>query len=171
MMKALVGMLLSAMIAVAGADTWSFESSEREFRFSEGFRFLVTVDASQSTQSPDFYVRVYDGERLLAHYPGFNFEHVIASPDEKLFVALSNRGVPGTAAAVFARDGGFRWLVTHGLADFDYCGRSVILVRRWYDEKNPDVRFGDTGKADAITLRDCQGQRVSLLEAAGQRNN
>lgn len=160
----LVGALLASTVRTALADTWSFESSQREFKFDDEFRVVVTTDAHKDTQVPDFEVRIYSGAKLLALYPGIAFDHVIASPNRKLFVGLSNAGIPGTAAAVFTLDGRLLLLATHGLASFKYCEQSVTLLRRWYDEENPDVRFDAAPEEGGITLRSCSGQRVSLLE-------
>lgn len=146
------------------ADSWSYKSSKREFKLSQGNRVVVTTDASKSTQSPEFHLKIYEGQKLLAHYPGLAFEHIAESPDGELFVGLSNRGIPGTAAAVFMRDGSLRVLAVHGLAQFDYCRKSATLAREWYDEKNPNVRFDGPPELGGITLRDCRGRQVSLLE-------
>lgn len=164
-----VAACLSLTAAAPMADTWSFKSSEREFKLLQGIRVVVTTDASKSTQRPEFHLKIYEGQKLLAHYPGLAFEHIAGSPDGKFFVGLSNQGVPGTAAAVFTRNGSLRLLAIHGLAEFDYCEKTVTLFRRWYDEKNPNVRFdGPTG---GITVRDCKGQQVPLLEITAKAYN
>lgn len=160
----LVGVLLAFIVRTALADTWSFESSQREFKFDGEFRVVVITDARKDTQVPNFEVRIYSGAKLLALYPGIAFDHVIASPNGRLFVGLSNAGIPGTAAAVFTRDGRLLMLAMHGAASFDYCEESITLVRRWYDEDNPDIRFDGPPEKGGITLRSCNGQRVSLLE-------
>ena len=167
----LIGAVLCISGADALADSWSFKSSQREFKFSKGFRVLVTTDASKSTQSPEFHVKIYEGKRLLAHYPGLGFEHLVASPDEALFVGLSNRGIPGIAAVIFTRDGSLRLLALHGLAEFDYCKKSVTLARRWYDEENPNIRFDGPDETGGITVRDCKGQQVPLLQVISRAYN
>lgn len=131
----------------------------------------MTTDASKSTQSPEFHLKIYEGQKLLAHYPGFAFEHIAESPDGALFVGLSNHGIPGTAVAVFARNGSLRVLAVHGLAEFEYCEKSVTLVRRWYDEKNPNVRFDGPAETGGITVRDCRGEQVPLLQVTARAYN
>ena len=56
-------------------------------------------------------------------------------------------------------------LVNHGIAEFDYCEKSVTVLRRWYDEANPRVDFHSDKEAkgtSGITLADCRGQIVDL---------
>jgi hypothetical protein len=163
--------LLWVSVPEALADSWSFKSSEQEFKFSQGFRVVAATDARKSTQLPEFHVKIYEGKHLLAHFPGMNFEHLVASPDEKLFVGLSNDGIPGTAAVIFTRDGRLRFLAVHGLAEFDYCEKSITLVRRWYDGENPNVRFDGPKETGGITVRDCKGQQIPLLEVASRAYN
>lgn len=166
-----VAACLSLSAGAPLADTWSFTSSEREFKLLQGIRVVVTTDASKSTQRPEFHLKIYDGQKLLAHYPGLGFEHITGSPDGKVFVGLSNQGIPGTAAVVFTRNGNLRLLAIHGLAEFDYCEKTVTVVRRWYDDKNPNVRFDGPTETGGVTVRDCKGQQVPLLEITAKAYN
>lgn len=112
---------------------------------------------------------VHKGE-MKALLQGVFFSHIIASPDEKFFVGLSNGGLPGSAVAVFTSEDRFPVIAYHGAADFDYCDRTVTLVRHWYDKEEPDVRFvtDDNGTLQAITLRDCRGRTVDLMDTVAE---
>lgn len=68
---------------------------------------------------------------------------------------------------LFDKEGNLLLEVKHGLAMFDYCNESITLVRRWFDETNPDVQFVPNkkfGGYQTITLRDCKGKSADLLD-------
>ncbi len=151
----------------APADSWSFESEERVVALPGGGRVVVSVDASRSTQQPDFEVVIESGNSPPVSHPGLWFRDVVASPDGLLIVGLSNRGIPDSAAAVFSLDGALLLIANHDAGALNYCKESVTLVREWYDGDDPDVHFGAPAEPGAITLRDCRGERLTLLEALG----
>ncbi|HEX6398559.1 MAG TPA: hypothetical protein VFZ95_14135 [Steroidobacteraceae bacterium] len=152
------------LIAVAShADSWAFKDSVQTWRFADGLRVDVITDA-QRDGSANQYVKIVRGSRVLGILNGVGFETLVESPDHRLYVGLSNTGLPGTAAVVFDHDGRVLLYASHWAGSFAYCRASVTIDRTWYDGKNPDVRFDD-GK---ITLNDCSGTRISLFEAVGQ---
>ena len=162
-----VAILLSLACAttVALSDSWRFPAGVREETFVHGkVRAVVTADARRNRHFPDFRLEVFKSGRRVAILPGVAVEQVFASPDNTLFVGLSNTGIPGTAVVVFSADGEVRLLATHQLATFDYCQHSTTLLREWYDSSNPSVRFVFDGPASSqgIYLRSCRGQEVQL---------
>jgi hypothetical protein len=172
--RVLVFCALAFFIGASRADTWSFEakSSDRAFSFG-ATRIVLTTDARGNRQYPDFILKVFRDKELRAQYRGVAFDQVFASPDNGLFLGLSTAGIPGTAVVLFDKDGNLRLLATHGLAEFEYCSKSVTVSREWYDEKNPQVRFAleSSGKEQGIFLRDCKGRTVELLDTVQKAYN
>jgi hypothetical protein len=163
--QTVVGALLIFAALHCAADSWQFKSSERAYKFSRGYRVIVGVDARKSSQSPHFYVRILDRGKLIALYPGVGFDELVVSPDEELFVGLSNTGIPSTAAVVFDREGRLLHSANHDSPHFQYCRYSVTMDRTWYDDGDPNVRFEDQmGSRATITLRNCAGDQVYLLQ-------
>lgn len=169
-----VGSLLLAMCLTASTaltDTWRFEPTVREQVFVFGkVRTVVTVDARQNQRSPKFRLEVFNAGKRVALIPGIAVEQVFASPDNSLFLGLSNSGIPGTAAIVFTAEGEVRLLATHSIAKFEYCSRSVTIERVWYDSANPSVRFvlEGTQPNQGIFLRGCGGKELELLGTVQQ---
>ena len=165
----LASSVLLACISPALADSWRFPAKldKQTFAFGE-VRSVVTTDARQDQRFPTFQLEVFKADRRVAIFPGIGFEQLFASRDHKLFLGLSNSGLPGTAAIVFTDNGEVRLLATHGLAKFEYCEESVTLQREWYDSQNPNVRFTFEGDKLGIFLRDCRGQEIELIRAVQQ---
>ncbi len=167
--RAALGLLACLALCVGApvlADSWRYDATleRKETRFGD-MRIVEIVDARKNPVYPDFSVEFWRGKTLLARYPGMGFDQMLASPDQQLFVGLSNDGIPGTAAAVFGPRGELRLVAMHDVAVFDYCEASVTRVRNWYDEKNTGLEFGtdaDHGGI-AITMRDCHGRRANLV--------
>lgn len=153
------------------ADSWRFPAKIEKQSFSFGnVQAVVTTDARKDQRFPRFQIEVLHEGRMVALIPGAAFEQLFASSDNKLFLGLSNSGLPGTAAIVFTSDGEIRLFVRHQAARFDYCQESVTLQREWYDSRNPEVRFAldaPEGKS-GIFLRDCKGQEIELSRAVQQ---
>ena len=167
--------LLSCVISVvalgASADTWQFKPILRKRPFVYGAtRIVVTTDARENQRFPKFRLEVFNAGKRVALLPGVAVEQVFASPDNSLFLGLSNTGLPGTAAIVFTAEGEIRLLATHRIASFDYCNQSITLFREWYDSANPGVRFVlDGPRSDqGIFLRSCQGKEIELMRTFQQ---
>jgi hypothetical protein len=168
--RALAAALLAGLISSVNADSWSYKpiSEDKSYEFGP-VKVVLTTDATRDTKYPEFTVRVFRSGLLQAQYRRMAFEHVVSSPDQSVIVGLSNDGLPGTAIAVFGASGDLRLLVHHGMAEFDYCERSVTRRRVWFDEQNPDVRFDFNSKEpgmSGISLRDCRGNRVDIWAVA-----
>jgi len=146
------------------ADSWTYEDSHHAWRFSRGFRVELITDARRDG-SARHYVKIVSGSRVLSILNGVAFETLVASPDEQLYVGLSNYGIPGTAAIVFDRQGRIILYASHATGNFAYCRASVTIERTWYDAAHPDVQFGEDG---VISLNDCEGKRVNLLTVVGE---
>jgi hypothetical protein len=150
------------------ADSWSYPPTVESHSFRHGsVRIVLTRDARTNQKLPDFLLEVFKDEVRMAQIPGVSFDKLFVSQDNRLFVGLSNSGIPGTAVVVFTDQGKLKLLAQHGLAEFDYCERSVTLARVWFDEENPSVRFqlDEHDPKPGIYLRSCKGQDIELVEA------
>jgi hypothetical protein len=174
--------LFAALLAcgVAVADSWAIGKAKRTYRFRGGLTVIAGNDAAKIPEWPYYYVRIKQGGKSLAHIRDAGFELLVASPDEQLFVGLSNLAFTNLAAIVFDRRGRVlfeAWHdegITSGFARYyhlDYCWHSITKSRVWFDAENPDVRFGPANDAASISLMSCRGQRIHLVEAvkAGER--
>jgi len=151
----------------ARADSWNFPATvESDVEVHGDVSVRRTLDARKNQKYPDYRIEVLRGGELLARIPGVYFERLFTAPDDSLFVGLSNDGLPGTAVIIFDKEGRLFAHVKHGAAEFDYCNRSVTLRREWFDFDNPDVRFDkDQWGTYGITLRNCRGEKINLVEA------
>jgi hypothetical protein len=147
-----------------GADTWRFEPicTVKTQEFGD-VSVESTVITSKDARSRESVFRVYQAGHLKSEMPGVEYEHLFASPDGKVFLTLSNSGLIQPAVMLFSASGEVILMAHHNLAQFDYCNRSVTIRREWYDGNMPGVRFDDGD--ELITLRDCRGHRISLLDA------
>jgi len=162
-------LILAAYANLVSADSWRFDpiKKDRVEIFGDS-KIVLTTDARNNQKYPDYTLSIYKKDELRAMYRGVAFEDIFPSPDNTRFVGLSNRGLPGTAVIIFDNDGNLLLEVKHGVATFDYCDESITLVRRWYDEKHPDVKYvvdAKNGGYESVTVRDCRGkeQDLSLL--------
>lgn len=150
----------------AQADTWLYPAEVKTHEYTFGdVRAVVTEDATKDQHYPTFLLTVFKEGAEVARYPGVAFETLVASPDNRVFVGLSNSGLPGTAVVVFNDRGDVTLLASHHLAEFDYCTKSITLERVWYNRDEPDVEFKLEGKAEdqGIYLQSCRGARIELL--------
>ena len=152
--------------AAARADSWKLRARDDVYRFKGDISFTYTVDPVDGGNWAKFAVKAYRNNRLVGQYASIGFEELIASPNSSLFVGLSNSGIPGTAVVVFDAHGGLLLHVRHDVARFDYCNETITLVRDWYIPGKDSVQFGE-GLAD-ISLLDCHGRRVNLLDIVGE---
>ncbi|MDX1484518.1 MAG: hypothetical protein R3229_08555 [Alphaproteobacteria bacterium] len=156
------------------ADTWSFprEVAQKVYQFGD-VKIVRKRDSTRNSQYPDFSVTIYRKDELRALYRAVSFEHLAASKDNKIFIGVSNDGLPGTAIVIFDRDGALLWELKHHFARLDYCDRSVTRIRQWFPEKAPDIRFEyyekdedyrKAGDIKEISIIDCHGKRRTLSE-------
>lgn len=168
-MKRFLAIALSVLMAApaAHADSWRYPKKVESEKFVFGStRVVLTMDARKNQKYPDFLLQIFKDGKQVARVPGVHFEKLFASKDNHVFVGLSNRGIPGTAVVVFTSDGVVTLLARHGLAEFDYCSKSITLERVWFDEGNPSVRvqLGDQEPTPGIFLRNCSGQEIELIK-------
>ncbi|MFZ1546855.1 MAG: hypothetical protein WAT12_07105 [Candidatus Nitrotoga sp.] len=160
---------------LALADSWRYDPIVKNRVETYGETKIVqTTDARKNRQYPDFIVTIYSKGVLRAKYRGVAFQKLFPSPDNTVFVGLSNRGLPGTAVIVFDRDGNLRLDVKHNVAKFDYCEKSITLQRKWFDEDNPSVEFvadEKDGHYKSIRVRDCRGNTSDLFILVSQAFN
>ena len=171
----LIAFGLLAVAPLAGADSWSYPARRDDRVYSYGdTKIVLTVDGRKSRKSPDFILSIYEKGHLQSRLRNIWFEQIFPSPDRSMFVGLSNRGIPGTAVIIFGRQGAIGLLAMHGVAEFDYCEKSVSVVRRWYDDEKPEVTFQPEGERTGIagiTVRDCRGQTVDIGDAVFKAYN
>lgn len=156
-------------------DTWLYENKSTDSVYEYGNTKIVkTLDATKNQKSPEFILRIYYRNELSAQYKNVSFENLFASPDNNLFIGLSNGGIPGTAIVVFGKEGELNLEIKHNLGHLVYCEESVTVRRVWYDAENPEVEFkmdASGGKIEDIMLRDCSGKTVSLFDIVEQAYN
>jgi hypothetical protein len=153
-----------ALCAAVRADSWAYHDNVKVWRFSKGFKVEAVTDARRDG-SARHYVKIVNGSNVLAIFNGVGFETLVESPDQKVYVGLSNYGLPGTAAIVFGRDGNLILYAQHWGTHFAYCSASVTIERLWFSRANPDVQFDADG---GVTLNDCEGKRVNLFQVVGE---
>ena len=152
------------------ADSWEFPPTLEETVVDFGANKIVkVVDARENTHYPAFIVKVLGASGdVLAMYRGVSFEDFAISEDGQVFVGISNRGLPQTAFFALGAKGELLFESKHQFSHLKYCDESVTLVRRWYDQEHPDVRFSYTGRdiqwLSSITVNGCDGATVDLLK-------
>jgi hypothetical protein len=152
------------------ADSPSLKKTKYENSFAFGdIRIRQSFDSTKDPMDPEFKLQVYDKDQLILQLRDAAFDAFYSSPNGKAFVGLSNSGWPGTAVIIFDRRGRILLLAEHGFAKFDYCGETPTFIKEWYDSKSPQVLFPAAKfsgkKIPGITLRDCRGQTIDLLDA------
>ncbi len=95
------------------ADSWRFEPEldETEFNFGE-MQIVKGMDSRENQRFPEFYIKIYKGNKQIAEFPGMSFEHIAASKDQTVFVAVSNSGLPKTALVLFDSSGSLELFLT-----------------------------------------------------------
>jgi hypothetical protein len=156
-----------ACAAAVLADSWMFPKKliKNEHTFGDS-KIVLEVDGTKDQGFPPHTLSIFTGDQLLAKYKNVGFEKVYSSMDNRFFVGVSNRGIPGTAFVVFDADGNLLREEKHRFLPYElYTSQSVTLVREWYDEKNPDVEFDvRDGRLAAVFIRGSNKQKYNLLE-------
>lgn len=164
----LLAPLLIVLPVIASGDSWLPYEPERkvtDFEFGETTIRRV-VDATRDQMFPSFSIDVVTAGKLVGRYGGISFEYIQATDDNKVFVAISNGGLPSTALIVFDADGNIRVLLDHRVDDyrFEYCDESVTLVKEWFDSSDPELTFVQDDLGDDVHIRSCGGEMLSLRE-------
>jgi hypothetical protein len=151
------------------ADMPTMERTKRENTQTFGdIKIRQSFSSMKDPMAPDFIVQVYKKGQLLLQLGDASFDTFVASPNKEIFVGLSNSGWPGTAAIIFDRRGRILLLATHEHSIFDYCRQTSTFMKEWFDPNDPHVRFPAFSlrekKAAGITLRNCRGETVDLLD-------
>ena len=159
--------------SIAGADQWFYkeEIQKDEFHFGDTTIERI-VDATKDNQYPEFIIKIYTNNELQALYKGLHFEDIIATNSNKVFVGVSNHGLPGKAVMIFDSEGNLREMVNHKKSLFEYCSWSVTVSREWYAKNNPSLEFeyDEKGEIKTVSARSCKGGRVDILEALVDNN-
>lgn len=146
------------------ADSWRFEPElkESEYNFSE-IQIVKGMDSRENQRFPEFYIKIYKGNKQIAVFPGMSFEHIAASEDQTVFVAVSNSGLPKTALVLFDSSGSIRAFLNHGQGNLKYCLETVTLKRVWYDNEEPNVTFHyEDDRLSEITINSCNGDEIKI---------
>jgi hypothetical protein len=166
--SAIVLATLLAASTTASADQYRAPRNEiRAWRSQKDMLLVESVVDARNLDDVRRFVRITDGGQVVAEIPNAGFDVLAASPDESLFVGLSNSGEDPTAVVVFDRKGRIALQVAEGIALFNYCSRSVTYVREWHGSQPSDVHFEEGNFLPAIWLTDCRGRRLNLLETVG----
>ena len=172
LMKKFAALALLSGCAIAGpasADMPSMQRVKQEQTYAFGdIRIKQTFNSMTDPMSPDFMVQVYKKDELLLQLKDAAYTTFHASPGNSVFVGLSNGGWPGTAVIIFNRDGKILLLADHNRTTFDYCMSTATLLRQWYDPTKVQLKFPRygryTGAAPGITMRNCRGETIDLLD-------
>ena len=167
MRKVICALTLSLWVCgTVSADTWFYNKDHSEtWGFAnDEFRISSVTDVKTRHEAHE-YLEIVSHGKVLAVLNGVGIDTLAASPDEALFVGLSNSGIPGSAVVIFNRKGEVLLLVPHRELRFDYCEESVSVVRTWHGSKAADVHFDEDDQLAGISLLDCRGQRINLLQA------
>lgn len=162
--------LLLAFSFPSHADSWQFpkQNSVDKFRFGDTLIERI-VDSSENQQYPEFAVKIYKKNKLLAIYPGVSFTAIKPDKFNNTFIGLSNSGLPGTALFILQASGSMSVIANHSIFHPFYCDESATVQRKWFDETNPDIRFiyedEQSDRLQAITFRNCQGKVEDLTDA------
>lgn len=159
---------------VAFADKWKFEDVKKESKYKFGDVVITRiVDARQDQYSPDHIIKIERKSNLAALYRNVSFQEIFASKDNKTFVGLSNGGIPGTAIVIFNNKGELKIEIKHDFGNFDYCKKSVTLIREWYEGKNSKFEFlyDKNNNITDMRLLTCKGKTVSLYDVIERAYN
>jgi hypothetical protein len=161
---------LALTTTVAHADTWFLKPEVRDSEsvFSD-VRVVLHYDSTKNPAIPEYSLRIIVKDRLVAEHKGVGFKQVFASPDKAYFLGTSNSGLTRDAYVVFSRDGKILKRQSHNSKDVKYGMTSVTLIRQWYDDKKPDVKFEvNNGILKDITINGYDGSHVSLSCGAAE---
>jgi len=169
MSKAIARLVLGLWICgTASADTVFYRDHTETWRFANDEFHVSSITDAETPRTARQYLKIDSHGEVLAVLNGVGIDTLAASPDESLFVGLSNSGIPGSAVVIFNRKGEVLLLVPHGELRFDYCEESVSVVRTWHGSKAGDVHFDEDGQLAGISLLDCRGERINLLQAISE---
>jgi hypothetical protein len=143
-----------------------FERTFGEVKFAVG-PFTRSVHGALSPG----WLRLHIDGKQVSEYPRLVAQEIVASPDRKYFVVLSNMGLSSHAIAVIDRQGSIILSRRHEASALHYCRMSVTNVREWVDLAAPGVRFGMATEAIAdqsrtylksVTVRGCDGKDIVI---------
>ena len=158
-------LVIACCSAMVLADSWRYAAKliTTEQKFGDT-RIVLEIDGRKHQGFPPHTMSIFDKDRLVAKYPNVGFDKIHASEDKQFFLAVSNGGIPGTAFIIFDREGNLIREMKHRfMPDAIYISRSVTLIRAWYDEEKPDVRF-DVQNGHLVGLSIRGKQRFDLLK-------
>jgi hypothetical protein len=114
-----------------------------------------------------FKLRCKLGDKTLFHVDAFA-DHLAVSDKRQYIVGLSNRGgVP----LFWLRNFDGEEIGLMPVSKIAFCEKSVTNVRRWFDEKTPEVtfQFHDDWLTN-VTVKGCDGQEVVFRPVEGHKN-
>ncbi len=150
------------------ADSWRYpEKITRDVQVFGAVQVIKIYDGKTKPGAPIWSIEIWREGVLQAKYRGVSYQALFASPDHKIFVGLSNQGLPGTAVIAFDDEGNLLLEAKHRHASFDYCAESISLRKEWFDENKPVVNFEvAAGRVDfsKIQIKTCKGRMQALDE-------
>lgn len=170
----MLGLLLAPLNALADMPSNERIRQEKNYAFGDT-RIRQIFDSRKDPMGPDFIVEVRNKGRLVMRLSEVAYHQFFAAPDNELFVGLSNSGWPNSAVIIFNSRGEILLQARHGTSAFDYCATTSTFLQLWYDGRDPQVKFepyhyGDK-EVPAITLKDCHGKTVDLLDTVRKAND
>ena len=136
--------LLALNWTLSYADKWHFEPEKKDIQYDFGeTTIILTYDTLENQNFPKYTLKILTDGKLMATHNGIGFEKLHASPDNRFFLGVSNRGTVKHAYVIFNSEGRLIKLARHEI-DFkpeNYCEISISVVRKWYNEDHPNVRF------------------------------
>ncbi|MEJ2425897.1 MAG: hypothetical protein P8101_15855 [Candidatus Thiodiazotropha sp.] len=150
----MVAAALFCCISIAKADSWEYLNEYKEYKYEFGKTIIIkSIDATQNSKYPDFILKIYNNNELLAQYRNIWFSDIFATKQQDLFVGLSNGGIPGTALVIFNSRGDLLLEIKHDYGQFKYC-----------DNPGFDVEYADNNIDRKIYINDCTGKRILLQD-------
>ncbi|MEO6081297.1 MAG: hypothetical protein ABIQ86_16225 [Steroidobacteraceae bacterium] len=173
-MKPTALLSLAAMVAMWPGIPWSAEHapgrpSDRhviaERKFAD-VRFVI------GEGNAGRWLEMYVGGDYVGAFSEFAVDEIVAAPDGKHFLALSNTSKSSYAFAIIDRKGFIEASKPHG-GDLHYCNRTSWGIGEWVDTSKPQATFSiqknqmTTPASEYLqaTVRGCDGKTVILARA------
>ncbi len=151
--------------SIVHPDNWVLIPGVQETEFGFGNTMIVLRQESKAKESfPNYTLKIYFKKKLVATHKNIGFQKAFASPDNRYFLGVSNRGLIKQAYVIFDHKGHILKMRTNEFQASHYCKMSVTLAREWYDEENPNPQFVMSGKKlKDVHIRSCRGAQISLM--------
>lgn len=171
-MKPVASLCLAAVFAMSAGAAWSADGSGKptyEARTELAQRRFGDLHFVMGAGRAMQWLEMYSGQTLLAALRDFAVEEIVASPDGKYFLALSNSSDSSLAFAVLDRKGHVVASSPHG-GELRYCRRTNWGIGEWVDASSPQATFqmeknqlaSPATEFLTVAVRGCDGKTVLL---------